>query len=257
MRPQRVAEVDDGDRAIGPAERVAQVQVVVLQRRWDAARGQPLGRGGDAWETVGDRGGLGVVEAAGVGIRQCARRLDERLDPADDVVGRLGEGRHAGREHGGRVVGEHLLHHGIPLHDVEPVRQRRDGLVVPHRHPQVGGRQPAAVAVDGERRGHGIRHQGVDHLDERGLETLRRGVLLDPHPTGIRLDPGDDRPEPHPVTDDGPGGAHAHGAERRHQPRLEGGQPLLAGPPGREVSLRHGAPRPTRPPRRSPARRGR
>ncbi len=71
------------------------------------------------------------------------------------------------------MVGEHLLHHGIPLHDVDPVRERGNVLFVPHRQAEVGGGQPAAADVDRERSGHGIRHQGVDDPDELGLEGRR------------------------------------------------------------------------------------
>ena len=188
---------------------------------------------------------------------QRARRVRQRRHPADDRVRLLREGGHAGREHRLGVVGEHLLHGGEPLHHVDPVRHRRHVLVVPHRQAEVGGRQPPAVAVDGERRGHGIRDERVDDLHQGRLERLRGRVLLHPHPTGVGLDPRHDRPEPHPLTDDRRGGAHPGGVEGRHQPGRQVGQPLLALPEGREVALRHGAPRPTRSPRRSPAPRAR
>ncbi len=119
-----------------------------------------------------------------------------------------------------------------------------------------GRRWPASRARSRRRRA-GRRRRGAPRrrAHQPGLEGLRRRVLLDPHPPCVGLDPRQRS------TRTGPGRAPPvpwpapRVLERGQQPCLERGPPLRAPPERREVTRRHGAPRPTRSPPRSPSRR--
>ena len=214
------------------------MQVVVLEGSRDAAAANRSAASRIRSHPVLDQRGLRVVQPSGVGVRQGSRRLDERPTQATTSSGASGKVGTAGGEHGVRVVGEHALHAAVPLHHRHPVGHGRHLLVVPHGQAEVGGRQPPAVEVDGEGRGDGIRDEPLDDLDQPRLEGLGRCVLLDPDATGIGLDAGDDRPEPHPLAHDRGGGPHPDRLEGRDEPRLEVRQPLRAPPEGRQVSAR-------------------
>ena len=106
-----------------------------------------------------------------------------------------------------------------------------------HRHPVGHGRRLPRRATSagrgprspasrggGRRRGAWRRHPGRGRSTtwtSPASKACGRCVLLDPDATGIRLDAGDDRPEPHPVAHDRCGGPRPDRLEGRHQPRLE------------------------------------
>ena len=152
-----VAEVDVGDRR----PRVAGTRCPGGGRCAGGRRAcrwrEPLGRVVDALHPVVDRGCLRSSSRRGSSAgsaRSSSTRSVTQPTTASGCSGKVGTpGRRVPRRRGRRACAEPRR---TPAATATQSATGGTGLVVPHRQAEVGGRQPAAVGVDGD--GGGARH---------------------------------------------------------------------------------------------------